>query len=326
MQNEHTWRTLLTQLIADHIERQRIAQQLGIHQLTLTRWANGISQPRPDLLRAFVQTLPASQEELRTLLLRDYPDLLEEPGNQELQAIPSPFYARVFHAHTTLPPQLREVSVSLLILQQMLMHLDPRRIGTMIFLARCMPSTNGYTHSLRQTLGRASGPWERLIEQQELDQQTIFFGAESQPGYTVVTGRLALITQRQNKDMEFPAIAFPAEKSALTIPLLLADRVAGCVCLLSTQPHYFTQERISLVEQYANVLTTTLNTLDFYQLHTIKLGIFPPRELQWPVLTTFQQRLTKYLLQHTMTREAAEQRVWLDIETELLQIAQISSH
>jgi transcriptional regulator with XRE-family HTH domain len=324
MQNEHTWRALLTQLIADHAERQRIAQQSGIHQMTLTRWATGASQPRLDLLRTFVQALPASQEELRALLLQDYPYLLEETEDQETLLIPSPFYARVFHAHTTLPPQLREVSVTLLILQQMLKHFDPHRTGMMIFIARCMPPTAGYTRSLRLTLGRANGPWEQYMEQQQTDQQTIFFGAESQPGYTVVTGRLTLVIRKEYTAMDFPAIAFPSEVSILTVPLLMADRVAGCICLLSTQAQYFTQERVNLAELYADILTATLNEHDFYQLHAIKLGIFPPRKQQWSVLTTFKQRLTTYQRQHILTREEAEQRVWHDIESALLRITQTS--
>lgn len=318
MQNRITWRQLLAQMIADGAERQRICQQLGIHQMTLTRWANNISQPRPDLLRSFVQTLSPGHEELRTLILQDYPNLFsEDTTSQEPPSIPSPFYARIFQAHTSLPFQLRENSVSLLILQQMLMQFDPRRLGMMVFLARCNPPKKKCVRSLRQTLVRATGPWERLIEQQQMELQTVFFGIESLPGYTLSSGHP--IAASYTQDSSFRAIASPTEKSGLALPLLLGDQTTGCLCLLSTQTQYFTQERINLAKQYANVLTTTLNQRDFYAMRDVDLRILPSRELQWQVLETFQQRFTGYLLQHTLSREEAETHVWQDIEADLLQ-------
>jgi hypothetical protein len=51
MQELASWRELLGKIIADSHERQRIANMLGVNPITLTRWVNNESKPRPQNLR-----------------------------------------------------------------------------------------------------------------------------------------------------------------------------------------------------------------------------------------------------------------------------------
>ena len=45
------WRELLGSIISETSERERIANEIGVHTGTLMRWVNGDSMPRQQNLR-----------------------------------------------------------------------------------------------------------------------------------------------------------------------------------------------------------------------------------------------------------------------------------
>ncbi len=183
VQDSQKWRELLAKIIKDSHEKQRVANELGVSVITLTRWVSGESTPRPHNLRLLLKALP----EHRKALLETFPEEIslsvdeKVEGEDTGQEIPSVFYARVLNAHCNLPRILHFSSICDVILQQALKQLDPNRVGMEITVVQCMyPSLNGKIRSLRESLGRGTPPWNR-----ELEQRTLFLGAESLSGYVV---------------------------------------------------------------------------------------------------------------------------------------------
>src|SRR5579859_1121597 len=58
MRKRAVWRELLDSVIQVRTERERIAAQIGVAPVTLTRWANGDTSPRLQLLNPLVQAIP----------------------------------------------------------------------------------------------------------------------------------------------------------------------------------------------------------------------------------------------------------------------------
>ena len=57
------WRALLGDIINNVAERDRIANEIGVHPVTLTRWVSGDSSPRSHNLRQLLRALPKPQRE-----------------------------------------------------------------------------------------------------------------------------------------------------------------------------------------------------------------------------------------------------------------------
>ena len=327
MEETQTWRDLLGKVISDPSEKQRIADTLGVKPITLTRWATGVSNPRQDNLLPLLDALPHYHQQFSELIPKEFPHFF--PKNSTIidhtpQEIPSAFYARVLNAHANSPVLLRASSICILILQQLLGHLDPRQTGVMAFIAQCVPPVPGHkVRSLRKTLGRATTKsWEAIVEN-----WTQFYGAESQTGQATTTGHPIIIHSSEDRLRWFPAHhTHELEGSSVVYPILFADRVAGSLCIVSKEANYFSQTHLDLIEDYVELMVLAFERNEFYRLHDIELGLIPSREIQQPYLAQFHQRVTHAMIAASqnnieLTRREAELKVWQDIEEELLQVA-----
>ena len=318
MQDSQKWRDLLGKIIKDSQERQRIANELGVSPVTLMRWVTGESNPRPQNLRLLINALP----EYRQLFLDSIPEelsnaLVQGGGEEHLShEIPSIFYARVLNAHCTLPKILHFSSICDVILQQALKQLDPNRVGMEITVVQCMPlSHDSKVRSLRESMGRGTPPWNR-----ELEQRTMFLGAESLAGYVVASGRMLAIQSRSEAESLFPAQWVEWEESAMAYPIIRSDYVAGCFLVSSTQPGYFLSlPRQTLIQNYAELLSVAFEPNTFYKLQCVELGRMPSYEIQSPHLATFRSRVAEAMVQFRLDIVQAERKVWQQIEEELLQ-------
>src|SRR5215472_2929930 len=129
MPNPQTWRDLLGMVIKDPQEKQRLAIELGVSQLTLVRWANNESKPRLQNLHLLVKALPEYRTSLPALIVHEFEEFSSavESNDETSDEIPSTFYARVFQANAELTSSLRSWLMRDIILQQALEQLDPRR-------------------------------------------------------------------------------------------------------------------------------------------------------------------------------------------------------
>src|SRR5437660_10829856 len=111
MQEATTWRELLGSIIQDPQERRRLANELSINPVTLTRWVNNESSPRPQSIQRLLNALPQQQKALHAQLMNEFGGLIAESVDiltEDLQnKIPSEFYMRVLRTRATIPQVLR---------------------------------------------------------------------------------------------------------------------------------------------------------------------------------------------------------------------------
>jgi transcriptional regulator with XRE-family HTH domain len=320
MQELTTWRDLLGSVIQDPQERRRIANELGVNPVTLTRWVNKEASPRPQSLQRLLNALPQHRKALLELVVNEFEGFATD-AEDSLHRIPSEFYIRVLHTLATIPQVLRFSSLCDLILQQALEQLDPQRLGLAIIVVRCMlPSQDGKIRSLRESMGRGTHPWEG-----KLDQQAILLGAESLAGHAVTLGHPVTNQNLSESKSLSPGYHGLWEESATAAPIMLEGNVAGCLLVSSTQPNYFLPSRQTLIESYADLIALAFEPWEFYEAKYIELGIVPFQEVQQAYLAGFRQRLTEIMLQaarnhHSLTITHAEQVVWQQFEEELLRL------
>jgi len=316
------WRAFLGKNIGDIQERQRIANELAVSTITLTRWANGTSNPRPQNLRHLLRALPQHQVVLAELINEEFPNAIRDRGvDQEKDAskeIPVELYAYVMHDYSTLPKTQRFWALSNFILRQALGQLDPNQLGLAVTLVKCMPPKQGIVRSLREHVGHGTPPWTINLEQ-----QAVLLGSESMAGYTVMHGR-PLTRQNQNEHQgQFPAHWMEWEVSAAAYPIQLAGAIAGSFVVSSTQPDYFVPFRTQLIEQYSELLTLVFEPEDFYAPGVINLREMPLYTLQRETLSTLHKRATKFMRGAVQKNEVlplnvATELAWQQIEEEFL--------
>jgi hypothetical protein len=326
MQEAQTWRELLAMIVNDHKEKQRIIDELGIKPITLTRWINGESAPRPYNIRHLLALLPQYREQLHDLLKdeKGMSDFIHTPYDESEKDIPAEFYTRIFSARASTTEHLRFWSTCNLILQQAVGQLDPDRLGILMWVVRCMPRSGPHkkVRSLRESVGFATPPWSGNLEQ-----QAKFLGAESLAGNVVTLCRPGII---QNLDAEHTIMPYSRtelEKSAAVYPILYAGRIAGVFLVSSTQYNYFlSQARTSLIQKYADLLALAFEPEDFYQPEDIALHVMPSHEEQEHSFAQFRQLIADTMIDAASRNQPANNiqadwKVWQKLEEDLLQYA-----
>lgn len=323
MSEPQTWRTVLGTIIENVQERRRIAALLGISPITLTRWATSESNPRAHNLQQLLSELPEHAPTLLQLIQEEFPEFARQSSEEEEepQAYPySQFYANVLQAVVSTAPLLRFWTICNLILQQSLQQLDPYHLGMVITIIDCTPpEPKNKVRSLRIHLGLGTKPWDR-----NWGHWPHLLGIETLSGYVVATGHAVTIQDSKKDHMHYPTLPVEKLNSAYATPIRHIDGIAGCLCICSTQQRYFTQSRQNLIQNYANLLTLAFDPEQFYAPANIELAIMPSEDEQKPYFANFHQRLIVILKKAaeqgvTITQHAAEQRVWQEIEKEILQ-------
>jgi transcriptional regulator with XRE-family HTH domain len=311
------WRELLGNIISDPHEKQRIAQELGVRTITLTRWVTGESDPRPQNLRHLLNVVPEERELLFELIGEEFEDFTAVSTDDSSKDIPSEFYGRVFSARSMTNESLHFWSICNLILQQAIGQLDPDRLGIAITVVRCMPPSNGNKiRSLRESAGQGTPPWSG-----DLEQQGMFLGAESLAGYAVTTCRPAAIQNIHEDRNLLPAHQIPHELSAAAHPILYTGRIAGCLLISSTQMNYFlSPARLALIECYADLVSLAFDTDEFYDPLDIHLYMMPSHEVQKQYSHDFRHKVTQVMREQSVHHRRAEELVWQQLEEELLQL------
>ncbi len=322
MSHISAWREFLGRCITDTQERQRIANELNVSPVTLTRWANGVSNPRPQNLRHLLYALPQQDVQLLELMSEEFPDLIDTlEDDQEKDAsleIPAELYAHVMLAYATTPRVQRFWALSNFILQQALGQLDPNQLGLAVTLVQCMPpSEQGLIRSLRERVGRGTPPWTINLEQ-----QAILLGSESMAGFVVNNCR-PLVIQDQSHGT-FPAHWVEWEESAAAYPVQRAGAVAGSLVVSSNQPNYFLPSRCKLIEQYSELIALVFEPEEFYPLDIVHLQIMPPCRSQWLQLSSFSNRVSTIMKEAALRNKVmhvnvAEEIAWQQLEEVLLE-------
>lgn len=327
MHEARTWRELLGKIISDNKEKQHLIETLKVTPITLNRWINGESDPRPQNLRQLMNALPPNYQEMMRNFLKEEQGMgdFTAPTSEPLMTtIPPEFYARVLSTHASTSENLRFWSTCNLILQQALGHLDPERRGMSIWVVRCMPPSGSYhkVRSLRESVGVGTPPWINNLEQ-----NAMFLGAESLAGNVVTLCRPGIIQNLEIEHNLMPATKVEYEKSAAIYPILNAGRIAGVLLTSSAEINYFLPAtRAELVQKYADLIALAFKAEDFYSPEDIALCVMPPHEKQKPYFTRFRQFVAETILQsaaqqQSLSNAQANLLVWQKLEEDLLQLA-----
>lgn len=320
----NTWQDLLKIIIRNPQERQRIAREMHVNPLTLTRWSNNKSQPRHENIRSLLNTIPHEyMEQFLHLLTKDFPEFEYNLSSaREVSVHPLPeFYARVLNAYAHTPPALLPQSLFDLILQQALAQLDPKRQGMSVSIVRCVnPLDGGVVRSLREIAGIGSPPWKR-----DLGQSTIFLGLESLAGSAVNSARVVSAKSREDKFSLTSVHWVQYEQSAVAAPISRHTDIAGSLVVSSAHPAHFTPEDEALVEHYAHLMSLGFEREQFYPSERIQLQMMPPYKDQVPYFQDFHQRIQRKFAEGMRTHQditlyKAQALVWQEIEEELLRL------
>jgi len=325
MEEVRTWRDVLRQIIKDTKEKQRLVDELNITPITLTRWVNGESDPRPQNLRQLISALPQHREQIQKLVKEEkgFSDFSDSIQDESAGVIPAEFYARVLVARASTSENLRFWSTCHLILQQAIGQLDPDRRGMSIWVVRCMPPSGQYhkVRSLRESIGLGTPPWVGNLEQ-----NAMFLGAESLAGNVVTLFRPGIIQNLDEEHNLMPAARVEYEKSAAIYPILYAGRIAGVLLVSSAEVNYFlAQARTELVQYYADLIALAFEPEDFYAPEQIALCVMPSHQEQKEYFAKFRQLVAETMF-YAATRNRpvntlqADMLVWQKLEEELLKM------
>src|SRR5438270_5115810 len=251
MQEPRTWRQFLATEIREPKEKQRIASEVGVDPITLTRWATKESSPRPrSLLNRLVNALPSHREQLSELIREEFPNVLEEDDptlffiDPIIKEVPSVLYARILEAHATIVDTIRTWTISSLVMQQLVRQLDPEQVGIAALIVQCVPPSerDQKVRSLREQF------LEKSPALKDVAQRAYFLGAESLVGYAITTCRPVVVQDIQGDADLLVVHQMEEMNSAVAYPLQRAGQVAGSLLILSTRKQYFSSARLALIQ------------------------------------------------------------------------------
>lgn len=316
------WQAVLQKIVQPPKERQRLAVALGINVITLIRWARADSHPQRSYLVRLVKVVqPHQRAELLNALLVAYPDMQDKLMEETADFVPSSFCRQILRDRASIIETLRPWQLSGTIINEAIKLLDPHQLGMAITPALCMPPVDGKIRSLREHGGRGTVPWTA-----DLEHKSVFLGLNSLAGYVVQSARPQSVRDVK-KEKYIPVFAHPEdmEVSAAAAPIWLEGKIAGCLLAASTQIEHFTQARLDLLVNFANIFSLALNPSDFYGHHMVHLRYIPRPPIQHEYLKTFRQRATHIMTEagkngQPTSNAEAEKLAWQNIEERLLEV------
>jgi transcriptional regulator with XRE-family HTH domain len=357
-----TWRTFLSLYFRrlSSEEKQAFLAELGVSKSTLNRWRRGDDTPKAANLERILLILPNQEEQQIAALLRNDPgtwellsaevraaylptveeeerDKLKMPvGDFSLAISLGDFSLAMMRLQRDTPDRRWQLSNAVLrrALRQLETH--PIRTGLEIVVVRCMPPRNGKVRSLVGLVGMGTPPWRGDLHSKDFSQGYRLLGSESLAGYCLVTGHGEMIPDLTQKNLPIPALGIEQEQgaaaSAAAFPIIRELAVAGVLLVHSAQAGYFTEERMALIEIFADLIRLSFYDGDFYPVSDIDLLTMPPWAVQREKFDVFRQRV-ELEYRRAQQRDASSQellqiqdRVRSQVEEELLRAAGASEN
>src|SRR5579863_5275446 len=308
------WRELLKLIIQEPGIRKRIDNEIGKQAVNIKRWINGKAEPRVQNLKQLLNVIPEYREQFIDLLGDEFADEFYTDFDDAARDIPATFIASVLSARARTNMEIRYWSLCRLILEQAIGQLDPDRLGMAITVVRCMKTEKyPYIRSLRESVATGTPPWPG-----NLDQQSMFLGAESLAGLCVSSCRDVQNNDIRSNTNLLPAHQVEFELSAAAAPILLSGRCAGCMLVSSTQPNFFlSQYRLAFIRNYANMLALAFEPHDFYESSDIRLEVMPLHTVQRAYFSDFHRRILELTAETKRVPQQAELKVWEALEETL---------
>lgn len=315
-----TWRAFLGEIIREPEERKRLAGELDVSEITLSRWVSrdaGSRRPHANNLYRLIEHIaPQHREALITLLQQDFPDLrgISQESVLQIKEVPAQFFSRVLDAYNLIEdPYQRYWAICHMVLQQAIAQLDPDREGLTASVMCCLPPRAAMFSicSVYQAIYLKTG---KEMERAE----PLLLGAETLPGYAIAT-RQPAISLSFSQESRLPVWPLTDEESAAAYPLMRHGRVAGALSVTSRIPSFFTSARRELLVQYTQLLSLAFDAPDFFSRQTIHLAIFARPHSAWqrPYLERFRERVAAQITQDAIQQRPA--RSMREVEIAVLQ-------
>lgn len=270
-----TWRELLGNLTSTKRQREYVARELGVNPYTIVRWVNGETRPRAMYIERLPSLFPEYKQIFEELLRVEMFPLPPLPDSVLARrfAIPAEYLAKVLGAYATITGSYRAWTIRYMILSQALGVLDPDTTGMKVALTQCIPpGTDRGVRSLCERMEMGTPPWNTGITM-----RLVLLGAESLAGWSVSQGIPGIVQDVERSQGPLPVWpAYPAPTmSVVAYPIRRAGKVAGSLVVCSTVRHYFTSERLILIETYANALALSFQDHEFYETSDVHLCKVP---------------------------------------------------
>ena len=323
LQEPQTWRELLDRLDAQ--EKQTLIKQLGIDGKTLKRWIRGqTGLPHQETIRQLLTVLPRQQRTRFAELLQQDPGFVWHTNNllfsRPKMEIPSTFYARIMETNASTSENFRFTALCQLILNQVLKILDADALGLCITIFVCTPPfQQGKVRSLFRQFSRGTRPWGLGADQT----RSFFAGAESLVGQAVINQKPIVFQNAAGGEASPHLDAHTVSLAAH--PMLQATRIAGAVFTASTQPDFFTPNRLKILSDYCHLLVIAFREETFYIQEHLALGTMPAIATQQQYLDKVLKRTigaNRTLLSEWVTLWSKTEQDWIhQIESDLLAMA-----
>jgi GAF domain-containing protein len=199
----------------------------------------------------------------------------------------------------------------------------PAQTGVEITIAKCMPPRDGKVRSLRLLAGMGTPPWRG-----DLHTKDYFLGTESLAGHVITMRHGEMIPDTGEKGVQAPVQVVQHERSVAAFPIMRENCIAGVLLVSSTQTNYFMEERMMLIEIFADLIRLAFYDSEFHPITNIDLGLMPPLAFQRTHFANFRQRVESMYRRASRDESASmrelirvEEQVREQLEEELLAIA-----
>ncbi|HZO75793.1 MAG TPA: GAF domain-containing protein [Ktedonobacteraceae bacterium] len=295
-----TWRMYLDELVRrmSAAEKQQLYQTVQVTRTTFQRWRKEDTLPDTAHIHLLLGALPEPERERLRALMLDDPKMrallpaeavLPRQAARPADKIPQDVYEEVFQLARDAPDRFWLLCSTILLHALTQLETRPTQTGMELSVARCMPPRpDGKIRSLRAAVSRGTPPWRG-----DLHTQDYFFGAESLAGTAVMHRHGLMIPDLLDTMVIAPPQRNDHERSAAAYPIMREGSIAGALVVSSCVPDFFTRERLTLIEHYADLIRLAFYDQEFYPAACIDLALMPAWAQQQPALRTFRQRVNE---------------------------------
>jgi GAF domain-containing protein len=335
MIKEVTWRVYLDEIVRHKspAEKKQLYDAVQVTRTAFQRWRSGENTPDAAHVTLLLKALPDEEREhLHSLMMDDpkaralLPMEMALQGGQATDRIPQEIYEEVLRLSRDTPDRFWLLCSTILVRALSQIETHPKQTGVEISIARCMPPrSNGKVRSLREYAGRGTPPWRG-----DLHTKDYFLGAESLAGCAVMQRHGIMVPDLSKSDIIAPVHWMEYEMSCAAYPILREGCIAGALIVSCCVPDFFTQEKLILIEKYADLIRLAFYDQEFYPASSIDLGLMPSWKVQQQYFCSFRQRVNdeykRSIREGQPLQELAqvEERVRETLEGELLQLASLS--
>jgi hypothetical protein len=293
-----TWRTYLDEIIRqlDTAGKAALYEAVGVNRVSFQRWRTGENTPDARHAQKLLDAVPAPcREHLRTLMLDDPnvrrllpSDPSEVPDEFPSQGkIPQRVYEEVLRTARDTPDRFWILSEQILFEALNQLETKPQQTGLEMVVAKCMPPRDdGKIRSLRAYAGRGTGPWRA-----DLHPKDHFLGVESIAGYAIMQRHGVMIPNLRETTIITPPHSLQDAQAAAAYPLMRQGHIAGVLIASACQTNFFSSERLTLIEKYADLMRLAFYDEEFFPSSLIDLALMPPWEVQNTYFSAFRSRV-----------------------------------